>query len=115
MTGWPVELALTQEMRDYANQQSVEPESEFEAWKDDCAAHNRKYADWSAAWRTRIRNAVKWRKPAIGFVQSKPTAQSCPQSRREDWDEYERECMMQTPEQRRANLKKLEAIIASIK
>ncbi len=53
---WPADLLLTPEMISYAKANGVEQaESEFEAWRDDCAAHGRKYRDWSAAWRMRIR------------------------------------------------------------
>ena len=44
-------------MREFAREYGIDPEHEFEAWHDDCLAHGRKYRDWLAAWRTRIRNA----------------------------------------------------------
>lgn len=60
-TSWPEGLVLSLEMRQYALARRItDPDAEFEAWKDDCAAHNRCYADWTAAWRTRVRNAPKF-------------------------------------------------------
>jgi hypothetical protein len=58
---WPADLALSENMRAFARRLGIEPDSEFEAWRDDCAAHNRRYADWSAAWRNRCRNALRFR------------------------------------------------------
>ena len=63
--GWPAGFALNEEMRRFARGLGIEPEAEFEAWRDDCAAHDRRYADWPAAWRSRCRNALKFaRRPA---------------------------------------------------
>lgn len=59
-TTWPDNLSLTEPMREVAVKAGINPEAEFEAWRDDCAAHGRKYIDWPAAWRTRIRNAPKF-------------------------------------------------------
>jgi hypothetical protein len=39
---------------------TIEPDREFEAWRDDCLAHDRRYVDWAGAWRNRIRNAAKF-------------------------------------------------------
>jgi hypothetical protein len=51
---------LTEEMRAYAVERDVDADEEFAAWRDDCAAHGRRYRDWEAAWRTRIRNVPKF-------------------------------------------------------
>jgi len=53
-TPWPDGFELDSEMRQYAIDHGVDPASEFDAWRDDCAAHGRKYVDWRAAWRGRI-------------------------------------------------------------
>jgi hypothetical protein len=57
---WPAGLALDEEMRQFAVRLGIDPEREFEAWRDDCAAHDRRYADWRAAWRGRCRNAPRF-------------------------------------------------------
>jgi hypothetical protein len=57
---WPGGFALDEDMRQFALRLGIEPETEFEAWRDDCAAHDRRYADWRAAWRGRCRNAVRF-------------------------------------------------------
>lgn len=59
---WPENFTLTADMRKAANDIATElgitlnPDHEFEAWHDDCLAHDRRYADWLSAWRGRIRN-----------------------------------------------------------
>ena len=55
---WPAGFSLDEEMRQFASHLGIDPDSEFEAWRDDCAAHDRRYADWGAAWRGRCRNAL---------------------------------------------------------
>jgi tRNA(Ile)-lysidine synthase TilS/MesJ len=57
---WPDDLVLSDEMRAFAVEYGVDPESEFAAWRDDCAAHDRKYRSWPAAWRNRIRLTLKY-------------------------------------------------------
>jgi hypothetical protein len=57
---WPNHLLLTPEMREFAAKFGINPDTEFIAWHDDCLAHGRRYIDWTAAWRTRCRNAVKF-------------------------------------------------------
>lgn len=60
---WPYssDYHLTDDMRNYALSHGVvDPNDEFEAWKDDCLSNRREYADWSAAWRTRCRNYKKF-------------------------------------------------------
>jgi len=62
-TRWPEGFELTGKLMEYAAGKGIEePEEEFEAFRDYCAANDRKYADWPAAWRNWVRNAVKWRK-----------------------------------------------------
>jgi len=60
-TTWPATLVLTPDMRAYALGKGVEdPDAEFAAWRDDCSAHGRKYVDWVAAWRERVRRAPEF-------------------------------------------------------
>jgi len=59
-TKWPQNFALDDAMGQFALRLGIDPESEFEAWRDDCAAHDRRYADWPAAWRGRCRNALRF-------------------------------------------------------
>ena len=56
----PAGLVLDQDMRQFAQRLGIDAEAEFEAWRDDCAAHDRRYADWRAAWRGRCRNALRF-------------------------------------------------------
>lgn len=49
-TEWPESLALTSEMRGFAESRGMDAALEFEMWKDDCLAHGRRNADWQAAW-----------------------------------------------------------------
>jgi|GEM_PF-4679097 hypothetical protein len=58
--GWPAPLELSGAMREFAQELGINPEEEFLAWRDDCAAHARRYVDWEAAWRNRCRNAVRF-------------------------------------------------------
>jgi hypothetical protein len=58
--GWPPGFDLDEEMRQFAASLGIEPEAEFDAWRDDCAAHDRRYVDWRAAWRGRCRNALRF-------------------------------------------------------
>jgi hypothetical protein len=55
---WPAGFGLNDEMRQFALRLGIDPVTEFDAWRDDCAAHDRRYADWRAAWRGRCRNAL---------------------------------------------------------
>jgi len=59
-TKWPASLVLDDQMREFALELGIDPVSEFQAWRDDCAAHDRHYADWRAAWRGRCRNALRF-------------------------------------------------------
>jgi hypothetical protein len=106
---WPDEFSLTAEMKKYAEAVGVDADAEFEAWRDDCAAHQRRYSDWGAAWRTRIRNVPKFAprstaivKPAVGGLASRPINEVL------DPD------LLQTPDQRRANRDRLAPILAGI-
>ncbi len=57
---WPAGFTLDAEMRQFAARLGIDADAEFEAWRDDCAAHDRRYADWRAAWRGRCRNALRF-------------------------------------------------------
>ena len=59
-TKWSPGFALDQDMRHFALELGIDPVSEFQAWRDDCAAHDRRYTDWRAAWRGRCRNALRF-------------------------------------------------------
>jgi hypothetical protein len=59
-TRWPADFCLDAEMRDFAADLGIAADAEFEAWRDDCSAHDRRYADWRAAWRGRCRNAIRF-------------------------------------------------------
>jgi hypothetical protein len=61
---WPAGFALEESMRQFAAHLGIDADAEFEAWRDDCAAHDRRYADWRAAWRGRCRNALRFRSGA---------------------------------------------------
>ena len=47
-------------MWEILHEAGIDPAPEFEAWRDDCAAHDRRYANWRAAWRSRCRNALRF-------------------------------------------------------
>lgn len=64
-TPWPSDHALSAVMAEYATARGIEPVAEFARWRDDCLAHDRRYRDWDAAWRTRIANAVLWGRSAV--------------------------------------------------
>jgi hypothetical protein len=61
---WLDSFELTPEMREFAVKHGVDADREFEAWRDDCAAHGRRYRDWPAAWRTRIRRVPDFSRTA---------------------------------------------------
>jgi hypothetical protein len=69
---WPADLALDEQMCAFARELGIEPVSEFQAWRDDCAAHDRRYADWRAAWRGRCRNAVRFAGRASARARASP-------------------------------------------
>jgi hypothetical protein len=64
-TRWPEGFALDELMREFAANLGIDAYAEFEAWRDDCAAHDRHYTDWHAAWRGRCRNALRFA-PRVG-------------------------------------------------
>jgi len=64
-TPWPENLRLTEEMKRFADEKQIDAEPEFAAWHDDCLAHDRRYCDWQAAWRARVRNAPKFASPTM--------------------------------------------------
>lgn len=70
---WPAGFALDEEMRQFALRLGIEPEREFEAWRDDCAAHDRRYADWRAAWRGRCRNALRFGRRGEAKTRASPS------------------------------------------
>jgi hypothetical protein len=57
---WPEGFVLSEPMRQFAAALGIDGDAEFDAWRDDCAAHDRRYADWQAAWRGRCRNALRF-------------------------------------------------------
>lgn len=65
-TPWPSGFALSHSMRLFALRLNLDPDAEFESWRDDCAAHGRRYADWNAAWRGRCRNALRFGRGRAG-------------------------------------------------
>jgi hypothetical protein len=69
---WPAGFALDDEMRRFAAALEIDPEREFEAWRDDCAAHDRRYANWRAAWRSRCRNALRFAGRNAARVRASP-------------------------------------------
>jgi hypothetical protein len=69
---WPPELVLSAEMREFAERLGIDAGAEFEAWRDDCAAHDRRYADWQAAWRGRCRNALRFGRRSEGRSRASP-------------------------------------------
>lgn len=69
---WPPGFALDDEMRQFAARLGIDPDAEFEAWRDDCAAHDRRYADWQAAWRGRCRNALRFGSRGAGRMRASP-------------------------------------------
>jgi hypothetical protein len=71
-------------MREFATKLNINPDTEFIAWRDDCLAHDRRYSDWTAAWRTRCRNHVK-------FATGGRSISAAPQRPLTDADEYIRQ------------------------
>ena len=61
LTGWPEGWALTPDMKLYAtNRGIVNPEDEFEGFRDYHEMKGNKFASWAAAWRTWCRNSERW-------------------------------------------------------
>jgi hypothetical protein len=63
-------------MRRFALALGIDPEREFEAWRDDCAAHDRRYANWRAAWRSRCRNALRFAGRTAARARASPAQSS---------------------------------------
>jgi hypothetical protein len=91
-TRWPEGFALEEEMRKFAAGLGIDAHREFEAWRDDCAAHDRRYTDWRAAWRGRCRNALRFAPRAGGAARASPgeTAIDLAQRRLREASERER-------------------------
>jgi hypothetical protein len=70
--GWPAGFALDDDLRQFAARLGIDADREFEAWRDDCAAHDRRYADWRAAWRGRCRNALRFGARGAGGTRASP-------------------------------------------
>jgi hypothetical protein len=78
---WPDDLVLTADMHAAALKIASElgvvldVDREFDAWHDDCLAHGRKYTDWAAAWRSRIRGIPKFGASGINGNSNDPRPQ----------------------------------------
>jgi len=59
-TPLPDVLPLTDALRAFALEGGLDPELEFQSFKDSARAHGRKYVDWAAAFRNWCRNANKF-------------------------------------------------------
>jgi hypothetical protein len=51
LTAWPDDLTLTDERRATAAAAGVDPERQWQRFRDYCAANDKRYRDWDAAWR----------------------------------------------------------------
>ena len=105
-------------LREYAINHGLDPAVEFENFSDYHLAHGSKFVDWSAAFRTWCRNAVKFkaeRDPRpIGFTAPKAQPQAVARAIQEN-AEIAKEVAGMTLAERRAASQKFSAIIASIK
>jgi hypothetical protein len=117
-TGWPEGFELTPLLRTFAEERGLNADEEFEAWRDSVAQKGYRYIDWRAAWRTRIRNVVKWSKPAGAPVNA--TGRIGPDggmARRPIPSAEEVRAMCEPEpsiEERRANVQKLRALLNGI-
>lgn len=59
-TQMPDNFVLSEDMTKYASDAGIDPMSEFEAFKDFHLSKGSVFRDWPAAWRTWIRNAIKF-------------------------------------------------------
>src|SRR6266404_957725 len=81
-TTWPDGLSLSDGMRTDALRIAkklgitLDLEAEFEAWHDDCLANadKRRYSDWPAAWRSRIRLIPKYGAQSSAAPRPEPSA-----------------------------------------
>ena len=115
-TEWPG-LLLDDDMREYAALHGVEPEIEFESFRDHHLAKGSKFADWVAAFRTWIRNAERYKnekRPTIGFTAPPRLSMQMQQAIRDN-EEIAAEVANMTPQQRIQAKAKLAAIAASLK
>lgn len=114
---WPAGTTLTDEMREYAALHGVDPEVEFESWRDYHVARGNKFANWYATWMTWCRNAEKFKnekRAQIGFTAA-PRLSMQQQMAMKENEEVAQEVASLTPAQRVENLKRLQAIIGSIR
>ncbi|HKV25626.1 MAG TPA: hypothetical protein VJN93_13615 [Candidatus Acidoferrum sp.] len=51
---------LDAEMMSFANDLGIDPQAEFDKFRDHCKANGKTFTDWKAAWRNWARNAKKW-------------------------------------------------------
>jgi uncharacterized protein YdaU (DUF1376 family) len=56
----PVDFDLSDEMRQFARDNGLDAQREFDAFRDYHRSKGSKFLDWKSAWRTWIRNAVKF-------------------------------------------------------
>jgi hypothetical protein len=60
MTGWPADLALTDDLRAFAADGGLDPALTWGHFRDHHQARGSTFVDWTAAFRTWCRNAVKF-------------------------------------------------------
>lgn len=65
---FPQEFAFTQERKELAEAKSLNAAIEFNQFRDHHLARGTQFKDWDAAWRTWLRNAVKFREEKRGSV-----------------------------------------------
>lgn len=117
MTPWPENFQLNDDLRKYGLLHTINPEVEFESFRDHHLAKGNEFADWVAAWRTWVRNAEKFKnekRATIGFTAAPRLSMQQQMAMREN-EEVAQEVASLTPAQRVENLKRLQAIIGSIR
>ena len=113
---WPG-LLLDDDMREYAALHGVEPEIEFESFRDHHLAKGNKFADWWAAWRNWVRNSERYKnekRPTIGFTAPPRLSMQMQQAIRDN-EEVAQELRTMTPQQIAVAKRRLAEIIGSIK